>query len=131
MKEKFEYKYEAPSLEERKEIDSIRNQYLPKNEVSSKLDRLKELHHKVNSTPVIYSLTLGVVGTLLFGFCMCFFLVENWSSNWFIGIPFGIIGIVLIVIAYPVHKRVLNKLKAKYSNEIIKLSDELLNEEKD
>ena len=43
MNEKFEYKYEAPTLEERKEIDSIRQQYLPKNKTVSKMERLREL----------------------------------------------------------------------------------------
>ena len=29
MSNKFEYNYTAPTIEERKEIDRIRNQYLP------------------------------------------------------------------------------------------------------
>ena len=39
MSEKFEYKYEAPPIEERKEIDSIRRAYLPENKQMSKIKR--------------------------------------------------------------------------------------------
>ena len=41
MSDKFEYKYSAPSLSERQQIDSIRNQYLPKDKKEEKLEKLK------------------------------------------------------------------------------------------
>lgn len=130
MKEKFEYKYNAPSMEERKEIDNIRNQYLPKEEVS-KFELLKRLHRKVNETPIIVGLSLGIIGTLLFGTGLSFFLVEEFASFWFVGIPFSILGIVGIAFAYPIYKKIHNKLKEKHKEEIINLSNELLNEYKD
>ena len=36
MSEKFKYEYSAPTMEERKEISSIRDQYLPKGEKEQK-----------------------------------------------------------------------------------------------
>ena len=126
MKEKFEYKYSAPSIEERREIDSIRKQYLPKEERESKLERLRHLDNLVKNVPTIYSLVLGVVGSLVFGTGMTFFL--EWVELWYLGIPFSIIGLVMVSIAYPVYKKKLSKYKAKYSKEIIELSNELLSE---
>lgn len=126
MAEKFEYKYEAPSFKEREEINNIRRQYLPENKEMSKMDRLRYLDNKVKSIPLIWSLSFGICGTLIFGVSMTFFL--EWVTYWYVGIPFGIIGIVLIIIAYPIYKSVLNKFKIKYGKEIIDLSNELLNE---
>ena len=128
MGEKFEYKYSAPSIEERKEIDSIRSQYLPKDKSMTKLDRLRYLDNKVRSVPMIISLSLGVIGILLFGTSMTFFL--EWTKYWYIGIPFGLVGIILIALAYPMYNKTLNKYKNKYSQEILELSNELLNDNK-
>lgn len=126
MSEKFEYKYEAPSVEERKEIENIRGQYLPKDKTMSKLERLRYLDQKVKTFPYILSLSLGVIGLLLFGVCMCFFL--EWFKYWYIGIPFGILGTIMIIVAYPAYLKSLAKMKARYGEEIIALSNELLNE---
>lgn len=127
MSEKFEYKYEAPTIEERKEIDNIRRQYLPQDKSITKMERLRSLDKRVKSIPQIYGLTLGIVGVLTFGLGLTFFL--EWSNLWYIGIPCSIIGIILMSFAYYLHNKVLEKLKAKYGQEIIDLSNELLNEE--
>lgn len=127
MSNKFEYNYTAPTIEERKEIDRIRNQYLPHDKTMNKMERLRYLDNKVKTLPMILSLSLGVIGLLLFGTGLTFFL--EWFSYWYIGIPFGIIGVVLIALAYPIYKKVLDNQKSKYSAEIIELSNELLKEE--
>lgn len=125
MSNKFEYKYSAPTQEERKEIESIRNQYLPKDEKSQKLERLRYLDNKVTSLPIAVSISLGVIGTLIFGTGMCFFL--EWVNLWFVGIPFSIVGMITIILAYPIYNKLLNKLKNKYKDEIISISNELIN----
>ena len=127
MADKFEYKYSAPTQEERKEIDSIRIKYLPQQKIDSKLDRLRKLDRKVKSISESVGISLGVIGLLLFGTGLCFFL--EWNNIWYIGIPFSIVGIVIISITYYVYKTTLNKLKNKYKEEIIELSNELLSEE--
>ena len=125
--EKFEYKYNAPTIEERKEINSIRSQYLPKDKTMTKIDRLRYLDKKVKTLPLIYSLSFGIGGTLTFGLGLTFFL--EWSNYWYWGAPISIIGIVLAIIAYPLYNKLLNKYKNKYGKEIVELSNELLNEE--
>jgi hypothetical protein len=45
-----------------------------------------------------------------------------------IGIPFSLIGTILMLLAYPIYTKVLNNLKNKYGKQIIELSNELLNE---
>lgn len=128
MSEKFEYKYEAVSIEEKQEIESIRKQYLPKQESTSKIERLKYLDRKVNSNPTILALSLGVIGILFFGTGMTFFL--QWTSYFYIGIPFVILGSAIMAIVYPLYKKLYNHLKDKYTDEILKLSEEILNNSK-
>lgn len=128
MSDKFEYIYEAPTKKERDEVLNIKNQYIKENETPSKVDVLKKLDKKVKNLPTIISLTIGIIGTLVFGVSMCFFL--EWTTLWYLGIPFGLIGIITIIIAYPIYKKVLDKLKKRYSSQIIKLADEILNETK-
>lgn len=126
MAEKFEYKYSAPTKDERKEINNIRNQYLPKSEEENKLDRLRALDFKVKSVPTTVSLSIGVIGLLVFGLGLTFVLEWN---NFIVGVIIMIVGAFPIGLANYTHKFILNKMKNKYKEEIIRLSDELLSEE--
>lgn len=124
MSEKFKYKYVAPTIEERKEIESIRREYLPKDETMTKIERLRYLDSLVKNGPMIWGISLGVIGLLTFGIGMVFFL--EWMHLWYLGIPFSILGVILIVLAYPVYQKKLVKNKEKYASEILELSKELL-----
>ena len=104
MNNQFNFKYTAPTEEERKEIDSIRRQYSPQEQSESKLERLRRLDAIVKNTSTIWSLVLGVVGTLIFGLGLT--MILQWSI-WFWGIVLMIIGSVPIAIAYPTYKYVL------------------------
>ena len=125
MNNKFNYKYIAPTEEERKEIDSIRRQYAPQEKTETKLERLRRLDGLVKNIAIIWSLVLGVVGTLVLGLGLT--MILEWSI-WLWGIVLMVIGSVPMAIAYPVYKLALNKGKAKYGDDILRLSEELLNE---
>lgn len=125
MNNQFNFKYTAPSQEERKEIDSIRRKYAPQEHVESKIERLRRLDSIVKNTAIVWSLVLGVVGTLVLGLGLT--MILEWSI-WFWGVVLMVIGSVPMAIAYPVYKLALNKGKAKYGDEILRLSEELLNE---
>jgi hypothetical protein len=43
-----------------------------------------------------------------------------------LGIAVGVVGIVLVALAYPLYNRVLKKQREKIAPEILRLSDELL-----
>jgi len=129
MGERFEYNYSAPTSEERQEIESIRNQYLPKNEVEIKLETLKKLDNKVKNIPLIFGLTFGIIGTLMFGLGLTFFL--EWSEYFYFGIPFSLLGLIMVSVTYYLYTKISNNLKDKYGKEIIKLSNELLDENND
>jgi uncharacterized membrane protein len=125
MSNKFSYSYSAPTEEERREIASIRKDYLVHQQGDSKLERLRKLDKKVKTSPMILSMSIGVVGILVFGFGLSLCLV--WG-NYIWGILLAVLGCVPMAFAYPAYKWLLAKNKAKYGGEIIRLSEELLNE---
>jgi hypothetical protein len=127
MSNKFSYFYSAPNEEERREIESIRKDYLIHEQGDGKLDKLRRLDKKVKTSPLILSVCLGIVGILVFGLGIS--LCLEWGIYvW--GILLAVLGCVPMVFAYPAYKWLLTKNKAKYGAEIIKLSEELLNEDK-
>ena len=108
----FEFKYIAPTSEERKEIESIRNSYITKNKSSNKLETLRKLDNKVKNTPTIISLIIGIVGTLIFG--LGFTMILEWNLiAW--GVVVSFIGLVVMTITYSIHVKISKYLKVKYS----------------
>ena len=125
MNNQFNFKYTAPSQEERKEIDSIRRQYVPQEKTETKIEKLRRLDALVKSVPTIWSLVLGVVGTLVLGLGLT--MILEWNM-WLWGIILMAVGSIPMAIAYPIYKGVLKKYKNRYGEEILRLSEELLNE---
>ena len=126
-KNDFEYTYSAPTAQERKEIESIRNNYITNAKVTGKLARLRYLDNKVKNIPTCVALILGIIGTLIFGLGLS--MVLEWELVWQ-GCLVAVIGAIPMIISYPIYKLITNKLKNKYSEEILKISDELLNDGK-
>lgn len=123
-KDKFDFSYAAPSQQERREIESIKKQYMPTLKKEDKLDELRGLNKKVVQPPSIIGLTVGILGTLIMGVGMT--MVLEWGvMAW--GITVGVIGVAIAAAAYPIYRAVLGRNKRKYGQKIIELSDELLN----
>ena len=122
QKNRFEYTYSAPTPTERAEIEGIRSGYVKKEPTD--LDRLRTLDKKVKNLPTFVSLLMGILGTLIAGLGMSMFMV--WDIQvW--GIVVGIVGCIPVALAYPSYQWILNRQKEKYGNEILELSDRLLN----
>ena len=128
MSDKFDYKYSAPTAEERREIDNIRRQYEPREKTETKLEKLRKLDSKVKNTAIITSLSFGIVGCLIFGLGLS--MVLEWSLYLW-GVVVAVVGAVGMISAHPLYKLFLKKGKQKYGDEILKLSGELLNEQND
>ncbi len=119
---KFTYRYAAPTEAERKEIDSIRKQYVGDKE-ESKLDRLRSLHAKVKNGAKAIALAIGILGCLLFGLGLT--MILEWSVILW-GVVVAAFGAAAMSVAYPVYTWVLQSNKNKYGEEIVRLSEELL-----
>lgn len=115
----FEYTYSA---KQQAEIDSIRKKYVPKEE--DKMEQLRKLDRSVTRPGTIWSIAIGVVGCLLFGTGMCCTMV--WADKFFVvGIIVGIIGMVIIAMAYPIYIKITAKERERIAPMILALTEEL------
>lgn len=121
----FKYEYSAPTDSERKEIISIRNEYMSAGGDASVVERLKAMHKRVKTVPHAISIVIGVLGTLVFGGGMAMFLEYDYTVS---GAIVGVIGFLIAILAYPIFKLLTNLMKNKYGNKIIELSNEILGE---
>lgn len=118
-KDSFHYSYSAA---QQKEIEKIREKYLPPKE--DKMEQLRRLDQRVTQKGIIAGITAGIIGSLILGIGMCCCMV--WQGIWFIpGIFIGLIGIAGICLAYPLHNRVIKKQREKIAPEMIRLTNEL------
>ena len=124
-KEGFSFTYSAA---QQQEVERIREKYLPPEE--NKMEQLRKLHAIPAQKAQTASLTVGVIGTLIMGTGMSVCLTEIGtvlgSRAMGIGILVGVVGMVLVALAYPLYNRVLKRQREKIAPEILRLSDELL-----
>ncbi|MBQ8600627.1 MAG: hypothetical protein IJ407_04520 [Clostridia bacterium] len=118
----FIYKYSA---KENKEVQEIRKKYLPREE--SKFEELKRLDYTVQNSGMMESLCAGIGGALVFGLGMCLAMQIIGSGIILIalGILLGIIGMVGMLAAYSVYRKVFNKTKQRFAPRILELTAEL------
>lgn len=122
-KEIFEYTYSAPTEEEKKQIESIRCEYLGEGKTLSPFEKLKKLNAKVKDTATIVALIFGIVGCLVFGLGLT--MVLEWQI-WIWGVVLMTVGTIPMLIAYPAYNLTLSRGKKKYGKEILELTEELL-----
>lgn len=92
------------------------------------LERLKELDKMVKRPAIIFGYVFGSISTLILGFGMCVAMEEILKGYMWLGIGVGVIGIGLCLLTYPIYKRILSSRKKKYCENILNLSNKLLNE---
>lgn len=118
-KDSFEYSYSA---EQQKEIEQIRKRYLPQEE--DKMEQLRKLDQSATKKGTIYSIVVGIIGTLVMGVGLTCTL--EWGETLLIpGIFIGLLGMALIGIAYPLYARVTKKEREKIAPQILALTEEL------
>ena len=126
MSKKFEYSYSAPTEAERKEIESIRRQYIAEEKrEETDMEKLRRLDAKVRNMPTMYALIMGVFGILVFGLGLA--MVLEWGMMLW-GIVVMVVGALPMGLAYPIYQFTLKEGKKKYGAEILELSEKLLNE---
>ena len=121
----FEYTYSA---ERQQEIEAIRKKYLPKEE--DKMATLRRLHSIPTQKAQAASIAIGVLGTLILGTGMSLCMTELGAVlghlAMMIGILVGILGLVMVALAYPLYNHVRKKERQRIAPEILRLSEELL-----
>ena len=116
----FTYNYSAVR---NREVESIRKKYMPHGE--NKLDTLKRLDWRVQTAGMIQSLSLGIVGALVFGIGMCFGLDVFAGADW-LTLLFCGLGALIMLPAYPLYKGISRKTRKALTPEILRLSEEIM-----
>lgn len=114
-------------LNEKKYVEKTLKNYEEKS--YTKLDELKNLDKLAKRRATVFSYVFGVIGTLILGLGMCMAMKIILSGEIFmiLGIIIGLVGIAMISFNYSIYKKILNHDKAKYAEQIKKISNELLN----
>lgn len=111
-------------------VQKIRTQYTEKQH--TQLDALKELDTKVKRPANVFAYIFGSIGAIIMGSGMSLVMTDIGSSigieNAMVpGIIIGVIGMLMAIINYPLHKRILTSRRKKYADQIIQLSDKIMN----
>lgn len=127
-KDSFEFTYSA---KEQAEIKKIREKYTPTTQTEDKMTQLRRLDAGVYSKATTAALVIGIIGALIMGIGMSLVMTDIGAAlgtmlAMIIGIGVGVIGIVLVCLAYPIYNRTLKKEREKIALEILRLSDELM-----
>lgn len=122
----FQFTYSAA---QQAEVEKIRKKYMPQEE--DKMERLRRLDRSASRKASIWAMTLGIIGALLLGTGMSLVMTNlgellNIPYAMPVGIIVGLVGLVLVALAYPVYNRKLQKERQRIAPEILRLTDELL-----
>lgn len=120
--ETFKYEYSSEKI---KEAEDIASKYVPKED--DKLTQIKKLDAAVERKAAIKAVTIGVIGALIMGAGMSI-VMEAPASFFVAGIVVGLIGMAVMAVAFPIHKRTLKKEREAVAAQILALSQEIKNE---
>lgn len=125
-KDSFNYTYSAKQQDE---INKIRSKYI-ENE-PDKMEQLRKLDASVTKKGSTVAMILGCIGALIMGTGMSLVMTDLGKSIGTglaipLGIIIGIIGMVMLALAYPVYNHITKKERERIAPEILRLSEELL-----
>lgn len=94
------------------------------------MDQLRKLDRSAGKRAQSWAITLGIIGTLIMGSGMSLVMTElsalAGEFAMVIGIAVGIVGMVLVALAYPVYNAILKRERQRIAPEILRLTDELM-----
>lgn len=124
----FKFTYSA---KEQDEIKRIRQKYAVQEEDG--ITRLRKLDAQATSRATVVSLVLGIFGALVMGTGMSLIMTDladilgmAYMGSVIVGVVCGVVGMILVALAYPVYKKVLKSERKRNAPEILRLSEELL-----
>ena len=130
VQKEFTYTYSA---KEQAELRKIREKYTAPTQSENKMEQLRRLDASVTQKATSVSLALGIIGALILGFGMSLAMTElgaifgtERTVAMMVGIVIGIVGIILVCLAYPTYNRIVKKEREKIAPEIMRLTDELM-----
>jgi len=112
-------------------VEKIRTQYMEKE--CTELDALQKLDAKVKRPVNIFAYVLGSIGAIIMGSGMSLVMTDIGSKigmkeTMVPGIVIGVLGMIMALVNYPIYKKMLGCRRKEYADEIIALSDKVLNQ---
>ena len=112
-------------------VEKIRSQYIEKE--STELDALRKLDAKVKKPANIFAYVFGGLGAVVMGSGMSLIMTDigekiGMTEVMIPGIIIGVVGMFVVLINYPIYKKILGSRRKKYADEIIALSDKITNQ---
>ena len=110
----------------------IRTQYVEKEE--SGLDELRRLDALVKRPARVFGYVFGSLGAVVMGTGMSLIMTDIAEKlglgfdPMIPGIIIGAVGLAAVLLTYPIYKKLLDGRKKKYSEEILTLSEKIINE---
>ena len=110
-------------------VQKIRTQYTEKEHTD--LDALRALDAKVKRPAKVFAYIFGSMSALIMGSGMSLVMTEigetfGMSETMVPGIGIGVVGLLMAIVNYPIYKGILGSRKKKYADEILKLSDKVM-----
>ncbi|MBO5341655.1 MAG: dihydropteridine reductase [Lachnospiraceae bacterium] len=110
-------------------VQKIRSEYTEKEH--TQLDELKALDAKVKRPANVFAYTFGSLSAIIMGAGMSLVMTDigktiGMSNPLVPGIVIGVIGMIMAIVNYPMYKNILASRKKKYGEEILKLSEKLM-----
>lgn len=117
-------------MEKFDDVKQIKESYSEHSETD--YEKLRKLDAKAKCPAEVFAYIFGVMAALILGVGMCLAMHTigpATTAMLAVGIVVGVIGMIMAGINYPVYKAILKRSKAKYSFQILTLSDKILNED--
>lgn len=110
-------------------VQKIRTQYIEKEH--TQLDALKELDAKVKRPANVFAYIFGSISAIIMGSGMSLIMTDIGSTigikdAMVPGIVIGIAGMLMAIINYPIHKSILTSRRKKYADQIMELSNKIM-----
>jgi len=108
----------------------IRAQYMEKQ--VSDLDELRALDAEVKKPATIFGYVFGSFSAIIMGAGMSLTMTDigtvlGIGSPMVVGIAAGVVGMGMAIVNYPIYKNILNSRREQYADEILALSEKIMN----
>ena len=110
-------------------VQKIRTQYTEKEH--TQLDELKRLDNTVKRPANVFAYVFGSISAIIMGSGMSLVMTDlgeilGMSNTMVPGIIIGVVGMVMAIVNYPIYKKMLANRRKKYAEQIIALSDKIM-----
>lgn len=114
-------------------VQTIRTQYTEKEH--TQLDALRELDAKVKNPVNVFAWVFGCIGAIVMGSGMSLVMTDigtvlGIEHTMLPGIVIGVVGMLMALSTYPIYHKMLGRRKKKYAPEILKLSEQIMSNQK-